>query len=255
MIHQLSITSGVPIPGVDTSGIPLNPRHEDFKGVRFWFNGPWQAVCNRATVKDANCSILSLFMEDEFGKGISGEIKTALHGDLGAYWNDIRDSGERLPNYSGLGLRRKEDFRMKFESMYPWLRLCEGHWKVNQLWINYFGLWKKRVLTVSNSVPSSSSSSSSNTKNKSAIPNNSKENTPIKVSSDPNDVSTSFKRRHEDNQDTEAGSAKRHKGKGKEVKIFDFHPPRPQPKKTNAKIAKVSIFVLLFCRISAETNI
>ena len=29
------------------------------------------------------------------------------------------------------------------EEKYPWLRLCEAHWKVDQLWVSYFSTWKR----------------------------------------------------------------------------------------------------------------
>lgn len=250
MIQHLSITSGVPMPGVNTSNIPLHPRKEDFKHVRFWANKPWQKLRNNVKSDDLKLPIFSMFMEDEFGREISEDIKDTLRGDLGSYWSDIHDSGEILYNYTELGHHRKEHFRMTFESKYPWLRLCDGHWKVNQLWINYFGKWRKR------GAPTRDSSDTSNVLgDKTPSPNDPKEKTPIEISSDLENVPAGFKRGREDNQDPQGASAKRHKGKRREVEHFDFHPPRPQPKKVNAKIAKVSVFVLLFCRTFTETNI
>ncbi|KAF9786841.1 hypothetical protein BJ322DRAFT_1019419 [Thelephora terrestris] len=85
-------------------------------------------------------SVLTLFFEDETSVLVSDEVKVQVRGDLLAYWIDMANDGERLVAYNCLGLKRREDYRQTMENKYPWLRLCEGHWKVRQIWINY---WKK----------------------------------------------------------------------------------------------------------------
>ena len=120
MIQHLSITSGVPMPGVNTSNIPLHPRKEDFKHIRFWANKPWQKLRNNVKSDNLKLPIFSMFMENKFGREISEDIKDTLCRDLRSYWSDIHDSGEILYNYTELGHHRKEHFRMTFESK------CQG---------------------------------------------------------------------------------------------------------------------------------
>lgn len=137
------------IPASERTQIPLNPKRTDFDLLKYWENGPWQAIRNGTKgvkADDFASPILSLFMEDEFGKPISDGVKDEIRGDLVGYWNDIHESGETVKNYTDLGFKRREDFRKTMEAKYPWLRLCDGHWKAKQLWINYFTTWKKNHL-------------------------------------------------------------------------------------------------------------
>jgi len=173
---------------------------------------------------DANAPILSMFLEDEFGRPISDDVKAQLLGDMQAYWKDLARSGQAT-SYSQAGFQVREEFRKTMEGKYPFLRLCEGHWKVYQMWINYCKL---------KTSPSPSSSRDNQASNSATL----KEETPIDVSADPDDTPIGLKRRRQDDIDSEALPSKKHKGKEREV--IDFHPPRPKPKKNNAKMARVS---------------
>ena len=232
MIWKLSIDTGVEIPGIRSSNIPLNPKKEDYPGLRYWNSAPWRTIRAGSGRLNVGAPILSLFLEDEFGRAVSDEIKAQLFGDMQGFWRDLPED-KRLP-YTQLGYQTKEAFRTLLEGKYPFLRLCEGHWKVNQLWVNYF----------KNPTPPSSSNGSKN-----KAPNPIKEDTPIDVSS--SDISdTSIlgpKRGHQDITDSEVGPSKKHKGKG-----VEFHPLRPKPKKISAKMARVSIFSSLLRQISTE---
>ena len=83
-------------------------------------------------------------MEDKFSHPIPRGIKTAVCKDVYSYWNGLHFAGsDDLHNFGKLSLECKDHFCCTMESKYPWLHLCEGHWKVNQLWVNYFHTWKK----------------------------------------------------------------------------------------------------------------
>ena len=114
-------------------------------GLKWWDQALWLAVKsnNQQMNLGINCPIISLYMEDEFGEPIPPGVKAALRKDLYAYWNDLFYAGSNdLRKYGDLGLDQKNHFRKTFEDKYPWLRLCEAHWKVDQLWISYFSTWK-----------------------------------------------------------------------------------------------------------------
>jgi len=143
MVQHIATNFTGVIPGVKSGGIPLNPKPENFKLVSFWKQGDWQTIRNNTKVKDFDAPILGLFMEDEYGNSLPKDVKDEVRGDLYGYWTDLYNKGENPKNYKDLGFTAKEDFRKTLEGKYPWLRLCYGHWKVKQLWINYLGAWKK----------------------------------------------------------------------------------------------------------------
>jgi hypothetical protein len=211
--------------------VPPSLDKSKFGRVRYWEQGQWQAIRNR--MKDGNIGldspIISLYMEDEAGGPISPGSKTALRGDLISYWNDISRSGEELTNFTELGLERKDHFRNTFEAKYPWLRLCEAHWKVDHLWINYFGSWKKsraspepnaRQPTVGTKPSESATTDTSSITEVSGV------STGSKCGCEEVD--------HPDN------NSKRLKGKDKQIFTpTKFHSSRPIPRKRLAKLAKV----------------
>jgi hypothetical protein len=137
-------------------------------------------------VKDIDSPILSLFFEDESGNPVSDEVKDQVRGDLTAYWLDMVKDGETPCHYKGLGFKRREHYRKTMEEKYPWLWLCEGHWKVKQIWVNY---WKKsRVpLAATNNKSGTPIEISSNTEDSSPVP------IPIEVSSDEDAISAGSK--------------------------------------------------------------
>ncbi|KAF9780809.1 hypothetical protein BJ322DRAFT_1023530 [Thelephora terrestris] len=145
------------IPGIGTFGIPLNPKQVDYKRVKFWPRSVWQEIRNGAKLKESHTldsrppPVLTLFFEDEFGVPVSADVKEEVQGDLTAYWVDMLQDGKLPVHYSGLGLNRREDFRKTMEEKYPWLRLCEGHWKVRQIWVNYYR--KSRILAIIENDP------------------------------------------------------------------------------------------------------
>ena len=252
MINHLTATVTGAIPGIAPAGIPLNPRQANYELSKYWRQAPWQAIRNKSKSKDPNLPILSLFMEDEFGNPVSDEVKEEVRGDLYGYWtdvlNDIDNTGEVLTRYKDLGFKRKEDFRKTMEGKYPWLRLCEGHWKVRQLWINHFSSWKRVHMPApppptnpadpNGVTPIELSSDEGDSDDREPM-------TPIEISSDGDDSPTGSKRRREESNDSES-SSKKHKGKGKEVAASNFHHPPPQTKKTKAKVAKPVVSNLCF---------
>ena len=140
--HILSHPATSPA-GTNPSAFPPLENIKD--KIHFFKQSTWQELRNRVGAKELglNSPMISAYMEDESGEPISPGIKNNLCGDLFSYWSEIHRSGETLTNFTELGMTRKGHFRKTFEAMYPWLRFCEGHWKVDHLWINYFRSWNK----------------------------------------------------------------------------------------------------------------
>jgi hypothetical protein len=53
----------------------------------------------------------------------------------------MQDKGKRLDCLTKIGWEVRNEFRTRIEAAHPWLRLCEGHWKADQLWSNHFSGW------------------------------------------------------------------------------------------------------------------
>lgn len=181
----------VPTPTGTTaslSNIPICPKKEDYPDVKFWEQASWQVIRSGHEEHTPGSPTISIFLEDEFGNPIPPGIKKAIRDDVHSYWNEC--SPQELGNWSDIGLTTKEAFRTKFEGAYPWLRLCEGHWKVDHMWINYFSKWK-------NSYHPS--------------PTN------ILLDSRTSNISVGSKRGHEEPEDSDRDSPKRLKGKEREI--------------------------------------
>jgi len=198
--------------GPNGLGFPLNPKREDYVGIRCWKQADWLAYRNGARRNDTKSTTFSLFMEDGTGAAIPEGIRDDLRDSVHGFWKEMTNKGKIPTNYSKVEYKTKEDFRVTMEGKYPWLRLCEGHWKVKQVWRNCFSIWKKTHLPEDDLDDAETKSH-------------------IDISSG-DDSSTGSKRGHNSELDTRP--LKKHKGK--EV-APNFHPARPLPKK---KIPKAS---------------
>ena len=262
------------IPDI-SSGIPLNPEEKNYK-LTYWHQEAWQKIKNRtghadlSENEDPASSILTLFFESASGQPVSLEVKKEVQTDLSGYWLDMLRSGERPTNYYGLGLIRREHYRDTMENKYPWLRLCDGHWKVRMIWINYFKQDRIAALITKYKIPgmyvggdtpespiviesSEAGTPPKRTKIKAPslpiIISDLEGSSPTPVSSDTDDssptpgmhVSSGTKRQHEGGNDPGLGPSKRSKGKEKVAAGPDFHPMRPVPrKKPQARVGTVS---------------
>ena len=146
MVQQISTKFIGPIPGARKSNISLNLDEDNFAAVQFWAPGTWQEIRKASKATDIDEPVFSKWMEDEFGEPIIEPIRNNLREDAHSFWTDMYSGGEIPKTWNSTGLDRKESFRIVMEGKYPWLRLCHGHWKVRQLWINQLPQWKKAKL-------------------------------------------------------------------------------------------------------------
>ena len=127
--------------------IPLKPKREDFEPIHHWtqeeHNGnrhsKGETTPNRG---DSTEPVSYRFMEDENGKMVSPAVRREVSKDVRAFWQEKHNAGIHVGKLTSMGLDIRDDFRARMEKAYPWLRLCEGHWKVDQLWSMNFSKWK-----------------------------------------------------------------------------------------------------------------
>jgi len=145
MIHR--VTPGYAPPG-SISDIPLNPKREDWEHkMPFWRRRTWSKLrYGHKGPLNLESPILSAFMEDEHGRPVSEEERDAVNADVQGFWIERVDNPKtraQLGPQGTIGFSISEEFRKQLEGKYPWLRLCEGHWKIAQLWKNAWTSWAK----------------------------------------------------------------------------------------------------------------
>lgn len=208
---KISARVAGPLPGGTEPSrrvdIPLNPVKEDWPLVNWWYKSPYLQRRSGAVKNTTSIPTLSTFIEDERGQPVDNEVRDTLFKDMRGFWNDRKDKNPPLTNWGNTGAEVSEEFRKLLEGKYPFLRLCSGHWKVAQLWSNYFSSWEKTSLV-------------------------------IDISSDLDEESSvGIKRKktdqEEDDDDDEVHKRRKAKGKG-------VARPQPKAKKLRAKAGKVS---------------
>ena len=222
----ISINFTRALPGVGPPDIPLDPKRKDYPDVQFWSLESWSKIRRGAGTIDSDSPILSIFFEDEFGVAIPKGVKDAVRNDVTSFWDGMYNGGRgEIPQtWNKTGLTRKEEFRTTLEGKYPWLRLCEGNWKANHLWINYFTRWKNSRFW------------SPAAKKAPANPPDRSDGMPIiEIETSDSDSSVGSKRQREDL--IEPMPSKRPRAQQAEKPVAP--PARPQAKKTSAKVAKV----------------
>ena len=119
MIKQISISFVGPIPGVDTSNIPLNLKQKNYPKVQYWKRDSWADLRRGASVTDSNSPIYSIFLEDEFGKLILSAVQDSIRDNTLSFWNSMHDAGNTPQNFSHTSLKVKDKFRSTLEGKHP----------------------------------------------------------------------------------------------------------------------------------------
>ena len=218
------------------SDIPLNPAHEDWEHINFWYKKTWLSVKGgNDRPSDIKSSISALFLEDERGCTVSREVREAVYQDARGFMTDKASKPEtrrELHSQSKLGFRIREEFRKTLEEKYPWLRLCEGHWKAPQIWQNVWSSW---VTDWTKNHPD--------------------EPLPPSHTGSPGSVG---KKHSITDEEDHPGPSKKLKGKEVEREYVPTPKPyssRPKPRKTSGKAARVSVRRFVFISHALTENL
>lgn len=90
--------------------------------------------------------ILSRFLEDKDGNPISESDKKAILAMAASFWQYLLDNDRAPKNFRQTNIEIKLQWQILMESNFECLRYCDNHWKVDQLWINYYPSWLKTAL-------------------------------------------------------------------------------------------------------------
>ena len=57
------------------------------------------------------------------------------------FWQYLQDNDRAPKTFRKLNLETRLQWQTLMESNFECLRYCDAHWKVNQIWINYYPSW------------------------------------------------------------------------------------------------------------------
>ena len=95
----------------------------------------------RSRSSNGGTSATSCYMEDKDGKPIPEVQRDAARQKARSFWEQLLKKNMAPSISSHAGLDIMEEFIWIMENEYPWLRLCENHWKSVQLWRNHYSPW------------------------------------------------------------------------------------------------------------------
>jgi len=114
--------------------------------VKFWKQSDWLPFQNGSRHNGTDSTAYSFFMEDGSGVPIPEGVRDDLCDSVHGFWQEMLMKGKTPTPYTEAPYRTTEDFWVTMEGKYPWLRFCEGHWKVKSVWKNCYLMWRKSHL-------------------------------------------------------------------------------------------------------------
>jgi hypothetical protein len=144
-----SATAGTPIPDL---------RQSDYPNIKHWIRKHGDSsqvsvikVVDVDSMSDDDGNLGSddsnhedgvlAFLEKDNGKLISYDDKKQLYRAMRGFWNDRIDGHNTPLNWSSAGETLRNTFRDFLEGKFFYLRLCAGHWKVEELWKRNYHSW------------------------------------------------------------------------------------------------------------------
>ncbi|KAL0948527.1 hypothetical protein HGRIS_011087 [Hohenbuehelia grisea] len=82
-----------------------------------------------------------MYLEDENGVQVSKATRSSIYKYTNTTWTTMADLGLPLGKYSDCNSVVIEWFRRELEKAFPILRLCEHHWKADNIWILNYRTW------------------------------------------------------------------------------------------------------------------
>jgi len=130
--------------------LPQLPR-EDFPKVQYWYadaytsrrkNGEGDNDDEGGKLKiKGDTSVLSSFMEDENGVPIPKGTRTAARGVARGFFQLLLNSGRAPSKWGSASIDITNELTYRLETQFPFLRLCDGHWKSRQIATNGYSQW------------------------------------------------------------------------------------------------------------------
>ena len=127
--------------------MPLLKRG-DYLQVRFWDKSTFlNTLAGKSATTFGSSNIAKIettdYLEDENSTPLTEQQRGAMYGHARRFWNTyLQKSGRFPPTYSALDLDTLGHFRSEMERHFFELRLCDNHWKVDEIWIRNYHSWR-----------------------------------------------------------------------------------------------------------------
>ena len=124
----------------------LEPKN--FPGVQSWFEDIYKGrrKAGKNGIDEGNPgkskgSILSSFMEDENGDEIPERERDAARATAKGFFNLLLQTSRAPSVWGSLAIDAQNEYLYIMESSYPFLRLCDSHWKAKRIATNSYSQW------------------------------------------------------------------------------------------------------------------
>ena len=147
------------------SSTPSPPplSRSDFPHIRFWTKREWDE--HKSRLKDASGSkgkgsdrsskglnTTALYMENENGTPISGDIVSQMRAAARTVWIELFDRRKAPITWGKASLDARNMYYLELERRWGFLRCCENHWKADALATANYSQWyrahKARMMDV-----------------------------------------------------------------------------------------------------------
>jgi hypothetical protein len=147
-------TSRDPLHISNASNLTQLERH-DYPHVKFWTRKEWeaekendgsmqvnQAAPCRGKTRMANGENVALkFVEDQHGNSVDGIRVGKIREFARTVWTHLRDFGQAPPTWKQGSHLVQTYYRSQMYTNFPELRLCDSHWKVDQIATSSYSGW------------------------------------------------------------------------------------------------------------------
>ena len=144
-----SDASGSLSSGVFFTRTPLPQlAREDFPNVKYWDTDGYasrrkhgKGDSHEEVQAKGKASVLSSFMEDENGDPIPESTKSAARKEAKGFFQLLLNMGRAPVKWGSASIDINNKLIYRLESGFPFIRLCDNHWKAAQIATNSYSQW------------------------------------------------------------------------------------------------------------------
>ena len=128
--------------------LPPQLKRADHPNVRFWFPDDYHSLRKSGkadegeSIKDGSkLSVLSRYMEDERGEVVPDTTKNAARAHAKGIFMQFLLADRAPAKWGDAPQDVINELIYSLETTFPWLQLCEDHWKAKQIATNSYSQW------------------------------------------------------------------------------------------------------------------
>ena len=132
--------TGLPLPQLNQKDYP-NVQHwgpEKYNAIR---KGGKRVQDEDESIKSQDRPAYSIFMEDEDGNPIKNRARKDIRTTAKSFFEQLLSINRTPKSWGHAALDIRNEFIHQLESEYPWIRLCEGHWKATAVATTTYPHW------------------------------------------------------------------------------------------------------------------